>query len=115
VAADQGHLRDHTLHPPIDCANHQNVRAAVARAPDTNPIRIGIRQFGGVSYGIAIVADLRPRIDLLARLAVAGAEVAIVEHDRREAGLHECFRKSVEIHLLNGGEAVRHYDRGILR
>jgi hypothetical protein len=31
---------------------------------------------------VAVVADLGPGVDLLAWLAVAGAEVAVVEHQR---------------------------------
>lgn len=60
---------------------------------------------------MAVVAHLRPRIDLLARLAVAGTEVAVVEHQRVEAGRRKCLGVLVEVHLLYGREAVRHNDR----
>ena len=65
----------------------------------------------GVGDGVAVVAHLLPGIDLLARLAVAGAEVAVVEDERREAGGGEHLGEAVEIHLLHGREAVRHDDR----
>ena len=60
---------------------------------------------------MAVVAHLRPGVDLLAGLAVAGAEVAVVEHQRVEPGRGEEFGVAVQVHLLDRGEAVRQDDR----
>jgi hypothetical protein len=41
VAADQGQLRDNTLHPPVDRGHDKHVRAAVTRPPNADPPRVG--------------------------------------------------------------------------
>jgi hypothetical protein len=42
---------------------------------------------------VAIVAHLHPRIDFLARLAVGGAEVTIVEHHTAKPASQKCSAK----------------------
>ena len=61
---------------------------------------------------MAVVADLLPGVDLLTRLAVAGAEVAVVEHQRPQPPGGERLREVIEEHLLDSGEAVGQDDRG---
>ena len=61
---------------------------------------------------MAIIAHLGPRVDLLARFAVAGAEVAVVEHQRSQPAGSERLGEAVQEHLLDGGKAVGHDDRG---
>jgi hypothetical protein len=61
---------------------------------------------------VAVVAHLGPGVDLLAWLAVAGAEVAVVEHQRPQPAGGERLGEAVEEHLLDSGEAVGHDDRG---
>jgi hypothetical protein len=63
---------------------------------------------------VAIVAHLGPRIDFLTRLAVGGAEVAIVEHHHRQACRAEVLGEAIEVHLFDGREAVCHHDRRCL-
>jgi hypothetical protein len=48
---------------------------------------------------------------VLARLAVAGAEAAIVEHEGGKAGGGKGLGILVEVVLLHGRKAVRHCDR----
>ena len=48
------------------------------------------------------LAHLLPRIDLLPRLAVAGTEIPIVEHDRAEAGASKRLGEGIRVHLLHG-------------
>src|SRR6185437_15895374 len=54
--------------------------------------------------------DLEPRIDLLPRLSVARAEVAVVVDDGGKPRLGERLGVFVEVHLLHGGEAVSQDD-----
>ena len=48
------------------------------------------------------LAHLLPRIDLLPRLAVAGTEIPIVEHDRAEAGASKRLGEGIQALLLHG-------------
>src|SRR6266566_5209784 len=108
VAADQRHLAYHGLDPAVDRGHHQDVTAGVAATPDPDPARVHLGQRVQVSDGMPVVADLRPRVDLLARLPVAGAEAAVVEDQGVEPGRGERLGEPVQVHLLDRGEAVRH-------
>ena len=108
VAADQRDLADHGLDPPVDRAYHQDMAAGVAAAPDPDPARVHLGHRLQVGDGVPVVADLRPRVDLLARLTVAGAEAAVVEDQDVEPGRGKHLGEAVQVHLLNRGEAVRH-------
>lgn len=66
MSADQRDLAEDGLDPAFDRGDDQDVAAGVAAAPDPDPAGV----------------DLRPQVDLLARLAVAGPEVAVVEYQR---------------------------------
>ena len=61
--------------------------------PDPGGVDLG--QGGGVRDGVAVVADLCPRVDLLPRFAVAGAEVAVVVDQHVQAGSVEDLGESV--------------------
>ena len=110
VAADQRDLADHGLDPAVDRRDHQDVAARVAAPPDPDPGGVHLGQGGGVGNGVPVVADLRPRVDLLPGLAVAGTEVAVVEHEHVQPGGGEHLGETVQVHLLDRGEAVRHDD-----
>src|SRR5207245_4845546 len=110
-APHRRHLSDHAFDASVDRAKDQNVPATVAGAPDTDLVAIDFWTGPGVADRVAVVVDLRPRVDLVPRTAVAGAEVAIVEHERGEANLREGCREAVQIHLLHGGKPVRHHHR----
>ena len=110
MTADQRNLRNHALDATIDGANHQYVAAAVAGAPDTDPLRVGFGEGFGVGDSVTVIAHLLPRIDLLTRFAVTASEVPIIEDERREPCVCERLGKPIEIHLLHCREAVRHHD-----
>ena len=86
--------------------------AAVAGPP--HPDAVGVDLGAGLGPGdrVAVVAHLGPGVDLLARLAVAGPEVAVVEHQRPQPAGGEHLGEAVQVHLLDGGEAVGHDDGG---
>src|ERR1035438_5900960 len=84
----------------------------VAAAPDPDPAGIDFRQGAGVRDGVPVVPDLGPRVDLLAGLALAGPEAAVVEHQRIQPGRGEHLGEAVQVHLLDRGETVRHDDGG---
>ena len=111
MPADQRHLRDDTLHTAIDGTHHQYVAAAVAGAPDTDPLAVGIWQHLGIGDRVTVISDLLPRIDLLAWFAVAGAEVSIVEYERGETCLGKRLGEVIEIHLFHSRESMGHNDR----
>ena len=111
VAADQRHLRHDALHAPVDRAHDERVRAAVARAPDPDPVAVDLVARAGVGDRVPVVAHLRPRVDLLPRLAVGRAQVAVVVDQRAEPGLAEHLGERVEEELLDRAVAVAHHDR----
>jgi hypothetical protein len=49
-------------------SDDQHVAARVGRAPDPDPVVVELGQGSGVGDGVALVAHLRLRVDLLARL-----------------------------------------------
>ena len=61
---------------------------------------------------VLVVLDLLPRVDVLARLAVAVAEVAVVEDERGEARLGEDARVVGLHELFDVAPAARHHDDG---
>src|SRR5215831_13137318 len=111
MPADQRYLRDDALHSAIDGTDHQYLTAAVAGARDTDPVSVGIWQRLGICDRVAVISDLLPRVDLLAWLTVAGAEVSVVKHERGKTRLRERLGEMVEIHLFHGREAVGHDNR----
>ena len=54
--------------------------------------------------------ELGVDIDQLAGFAVAGPEMAVVEHQAGVPGVAKPFREGVEPHLLDGPQAVRHHN-----
>ena len=70
----------------VDGAGDQHVAAGVGDAPDADAVGVDLGQRRGEGDGVAVVLDLLPGVDVLARLAVAGAEAAVVEHQHRAAG-----------------------------
>src|ERR1700732_2829298 len=108
VATNQRDLARHGLDPAVDRGDHQNVGSGVAAPPDPDSRGVDLGQGAGVRDGVAVVADLGPRVDLLPRLAIAGTEVAVVEHQHVEPRPVEYLSKTVEVHLLDRREAVGH-------
>lgn len=109
VPADQRHLRHDAPHPPVDRADHENMSAGVARPPDADTVGVDLVTRLGPRDRMAVVADLRPRVDLLAGFAIAGTEVAVVEHDRSQAVRREVLAEAVQVHLLDRRVAVGHH------
>src|SRR4029077_10383755 len=110
IAAYQWHLRDHALDAPIDRADDESVAAGVTRTPHADTIRVDLALCACPGDRVAIVAHLRPWIDFLARLAVAGAEVAVVKYHCGQSSRAEVLGVAVEIHLLDRREPMRHHD-----
>src|SRR4029450_4912394 len=105
VPADEGNLGHHTLDPAVDRADHEDMTTAVARPPDPDSTRVDLGDRAGEREGGGVVAHLRPGINVLTRLPVARAEVAVVEHQRSEAARRKHLGEPVKGHLLGGGEA----------
>ena len=84
--------------------------AAVARPPYADTRGVGLGKCLRERDRIAVVADLTPRIDFLARLAAARAEISVVEDQRRQSRGGKGFRELVEIHFFDGGKPVGHHD-----
>src|SRR6266498_1820888 len=85
---------------------------AVAGPPHPDAVRVDLWACLRPGDRVAVVADLRPRINLLAWLAVACTEIAVVEYQGPEPAGGERLREAVEVHLLDRGEAVGHDDGG---
>ncbi|MFT3770900.1 MAG: hypothetical protein QM820_36235 [Minicystis sp.] len=59
-----------------------------------------------------VVLHLSPGIDLLAGLAITGAEMTMVEDDHAKPGLRKDLREGVEVHLFHRRKPMRHDDGG---
>ena len=70
----------------FDRADDQHVAAAVAGSPNSNPIYVGLRKCLSERDRIAIIADLFPGVDFLARLSAARAKIPVVEYQCAKAG-----------------------------
>src|SRR5262249_57894224 len=75
--------------PRIESAEDQGVAAAVGNAPGRQPPRVDVGAQLEVRQSVAVVLDLHPGVDVLARFAAAAAEGTVVEDERTEAGLRE--------------------------
>jgi len=95
----------------FDRADDQHVAAAVAGSPNSNPIYVGLRKCLSERDRIAIIADLFPGVDFLARLSAARAKIPVVEYQCAKAGFGEYLGEPVEVHLLHGGKAMCHHNR----
>ncbi len=97
----------------VEGSCHQDARATLAVAPHGQLRRIDLVQRGDEVDGVAVADDLQPVVDLLARLAVAAAEVAMVVQQDGHPGVAERCRVLVGHHAVRGGrEAVGHdHDR----
>src|SRR5207248_10708501 len=86
--------------------------AAITRPPDTDALTIYFRSRSCIGDGMPVIAHLRPGIDLLSWLAIAGPKVAIVENQGTQPCICKELGKAVEVHLLHSREAVGHNDGG---
>jgi hypothetical protein len=69
------------------------VAARVARAPEADPLRVdGVVRLEEAD-GAPPVGDLAPRVDVLARQPVAGAEAAVVVQQDDEAAFAKASAK----------------------
>ena len=110
VAADGGHLGDDCVQPPIGGTQHDGVPAGIAAAPQADPLRVDVGLGFQEGDGPAPVGDLHPRVDVVARRAVAGSEPAMVVHQHHEPGVGEQAGEALQPVFLHPGEAVRHRD-----
>jgi hypothetical protein len=110
VSAHQRDLADDGLDPAVHRGDDEDVTAGVAAAPHADALRVHLGQGARVGDGVPVVPDLRPRVDLLAGLAVAGPEVTVVVDERVQARRGEDLGVVVEVHLLDRRVAVCHDD-----
>lgn len=89
-------LRHHRRDPVVARGDAQHLSAAQRRAPQTDQIRIHIAALPDVGDGPVPVLELAFDVELLARLPVAGPELAIVEGERRDSGGGEVPRNITE-------------------
>src|ERR671918_2423885 len=88
-ALDDRYLRDDAFDAPVQSPDRQDVPPAVGDPPYGDPLRIeqplvGIKVADGID-GASIVGDLLPRIQVLTGLPVTGAQMPVVEDERRHA------------------------------
>jgi len=89
------------------------VAAGVACAPQPDAFGIGLGAVLEERDRAPPVGDLAPGIDIVARLAVAGAEPAVIVHEHDEPVVSERLREALEPHLLDARVAMGHGDRGV--
>ena len=108
---DRRRLRDDRLDARVEQADEHGVAAGVGRAPDADACRVDAGQRGREGDCRAQIVMLLLRNDAAAIVAVAVAEMAIVEDDHREAGGPEALREAGKALLLHRREAMAHDDR----
>ena len=110
-AVDNWNLTDDRTHPGIGRRQHQGVAARIGDAPDANPLRVHRRVPFDERDRVLVIADLRPRVEMLTVVAIADAEVAIIENHCVDAG--RCEGRSVGWHddLAHITPATRQHDR----
>ncbi len=110
VSADGGHLGNHRAQPPVGGAQDDRVAAGIAAAPQADPVRVYEGEALQEGDGPAPVGDLHPRVDVVARRAVAGPEAAVVVHQHNETRVSEHSGESLQPVVLHPRKAVRHGD-----
>ena len=84
--------------------------AAIGDTPDANATRVDFRDVLGESDRVLVVLYLVPRVDVLARLAVAGTQTPVVEYQGSDAVLDELGCVSRLPELLYVAPATGHHD-----
>src|SRR5262249_28152798 len=93
VAVNDRNLADDGAHARIDGRENKRVAARVGNTPHAKGIGIYGRVALEEAQGVLIVPDLSPGVEMLAVVAVAHPEIAIVENE----GVDACFGKSLRI------------------
>ena len=112
VEVHRAYLAHDHLDPRIVRGDVEDGTAAKARAPDTKPIGIDLLLQRQPRQGAAVILDLVPGKDPLARLAATGTERAIVEQQHGKARIGESAGNWFEEHILCCSHAVRHRHGG---
>jgi hypothetical protein len=98
---DHRHGADGEGRAVVEGRDDHDVAAGIGDPPHARPLDVDPGQRLGEGEGVPVVLDLLPGIEVLARLAAAFAEIAIVETERRAAdvleelgvvGHHDLFR-----------------------
>jgi len=109
MAGDERHLGDSGFDPSVNGGNAQNMATREAGTPDSDTAAIYVPSSCRVRDGMPEITDLPDRVDLLARLAVAGAEVAVVIDQYVKACGSEYLRELFQMHLFDRRHPVHHY------
>ena len=111
VAVDDRDLGDDGLNPRVDGGEDQDMAARVGDAPGADALRIDLVVALEETHGVLVVADLRPWVEVLAVVAVADAEIAVVEDERIEPGLGEGLGIGRHDDLAHIAPAAGQHDR----
>ena len=65
------------------------MRSGVRNTPQTDPVSIHVIAQGGIGNGVDQIVNLFPGINMLARFALAVAEISVIEGHRGEPGIGE--------------------------
>ena len=110
VSADGGHLCYDRAQPSVGGAQDDRVAAGITAAPQADPVRVYEGEALQEGDGAAPVGDLHPRVDVVARRALAGPEAAVVVYHHNETRVSEHSGESLKPVVLHPGETVRHRD-----
>ena len=86
------YLTDDRTHSWISRCKYHGVPARIGYAPDANTVRVHRLVSLEERDRVLVVADLRPRIEVLTVVAIADAKVAIIEDHCVQAGRSERSR-----------------------
>jgi hypothetical protein len=112
MAGDERYLGDSGFDPSVNGGNAQNMATREAGTPDSDAPAVYVLSSCRVGNGMAEITDLPDWVDLLAGLAVAGAEVAVVVDQYVKARGSEHLCEVFEMHLFDCRHPVRHYHHG---
>jgi hypothetical protein len=87
--AHRRNLCDDRRYPLVDTPDDEHLSGAVAVTPDGDGVAVDRRHGLDVGHRVAVPTDLYPGVDLLAALATAVTEVAVVVEKHGEPGLSE--------------------------
>ena len=105
-AVREGALADDRGDRAVTGGRLDHMAAAERGAPQGDPLAVDRVEAASVGERCGPVAQLALDVEQLARLAVAVAEVAVGEDQRRDAGVREPARVGLEPQLAGRAEAV---------
>ncbi len=106
-----GHRHD-SRDAPVLCRDRDAVAGRVRSPPQSDPVAVDAGQVPHSIDGCVVVLALAADRDVLAKCAFGGAEPAVVENERVQAGISEGLGEAQQAGVAGTTEAAGHDDTG---